>query len=189
MKRRRPLAIIVSSSLLAIVTACGTTEETNEAGFASGDGSVTFVPPAERAELPELTGVDLTEQPMSSRDFDAGVLVINIWGSWCPPCRKETPTLVSLSREFEDQGVQFLGIAVRESPAASQAFVQKNDVPYPSFSDEAGKLLLAFTESLPAAAVPTTYVIDRDGKVAARILSEVDETTLRQLIEQELGRR
>ncbi|WP_050760955.1 TlpA disulfide reductase family protein [Aeromicrobium marinum] len=126
---------------------------------------------------------------MDSGQFSGQVLVINIWGSWCPPCRKETPDLISLAEEFSGQGVQFLGIAIRESATASRAFAENFGMNYPSLSDPGGEMLIGFSESLPAVAVPTTYIIDAAGRVAVRYMDQVDPSTLRELIADVRGER
>lgn len=174
------LALTVAAALVGGCSKGGT--QTNDGGFVTGDGSLTRVAPKDRKPAPPLSGDDLYGRPLSAKTFEGKVLVVNIWGSWCPPCRKETPVLNKLARELESQGVQFLGIAVREGPTASRVFAERKKVPYPSISDSDGSLLVGFANSLPAIAIPTTYVIDRQGRVAARFMDVATETTLRDLV-------
>lgn len=184
--RSRPRAVVaVVLVIVAAVVLGGCSKggtKTNDGGFITGDGSLTRVEPEDRKPAPTLSGDDLYGRPLSSEKFKGKVLVVNIWGSWCPPCRKETPVLNKVARQLESQGVQFLGLAVREGPTASRTFAESKKVPYPSISDEGGTQLLGFSSSLPAIAIPTTYVIDRRGRVAARFMDVVTETTLRDLI-------
>ena len=88
-------------------------------------------------------------------------MVINVWGSWCAPCRVETPDLVRLANETADQGVQFVGINTRDNRAAAKAFVRSFGVPYPSLQDPDGQVLLDFQGVVPTSVVPSTVVIDR----------------------------
>lgn len=176
-------AVVLVAVTAAILSGCskgGT--KTNDGGYVTGDGSLTRVEPKDRKPAPPLSGDDLYGRPLSAETIKGKVLVVNIWGSWCPPCRKETPVLNKVAEELESEGVQFLGIAVREGAAASRAFAEGKKVPYPSISDSGGALLIGFSSSLPAIAIPTTYVIDRKGRVAARIMDVVTEITLRDLV-------
>lgn len=171
-------------AVIASLAACSgsTSTDATEGGYVSGDGSITFVAPAEREAAPVLEGNDLDGAPLASTQFEGQVLVVNVWGSWCPPCRKETPDLITIADEFAGQRVQFIGVAIREGRAASKAFATNFGLNYPSFSDPGGELLIGFSSSLPAVAVPTTYVIDAQGRVAVRYMDQVNPDTLRELI-------
>lgn len=179
--RARSRALALSALLVATtaLTACGSPSESEPSSASAG---ITRVAPSERKPAPDIAGDDLDGRPLSLESFRGQVVVVNIWGSWCPPCRQEQPVLSKLARELEPSGVQFLGIAIREGATTSKAYTDANDVPYPSISDSGGKLLVGFTSSLPAVAVPTTYVIDRQGRVATRLLDVATEPTLRALI-------
>ncbi len=181
---RRSLAVVLALSLIAVLGACSSSTATDatEGGYVSGDGSITFVPSSERDPAPVLEGLDLDGAPLSSEQFDGQVLVVNIWGSWCPPCRKETPDLIALAEEFSGEGVQFFGIAIRENATASRAFANNFGMNYPSLSDSGGEMLIRFSESLPAVAVPTTYIFDAEGRMAVRYMDQVEPSTLRELI-------
>jgi thiol-disulfide isomerase/thioredoxin len=109
--------------------------------------------------------------------------VVNIWGSWCAPCKAEQPALERLHRATRSRGVAFLGINIRDSRAAAQAYDENFGITYPSIYDDTGQAVLGFRDSLPSMAVPTTWVIAPDGTVAARMLGAVSESTLRGLIE------
>lgn len=175
---------------LALLSACsgfGSTPTT--AGFASGDGTITVVPPAERKPAPELAGIDLHGKPLNADDLDAKILVVNVWGSWCSPCRREAPVLAAAAKRYEDRGVRFLGLLSRDKPAAALAFNQKFKVPYPSLQDPGGRLQLGFADSLPGQAVPNTWVIDSRGRVAARIMGEATASTLRSVIDEVISPR
>jgi thiol-disulfide isomerase/thioredoxin len=131
-----------------------------------------------------LAGTTLDGEPIALEDFAGDVVVVNVWGSWCPPCRAEAPALVEASKELRADGVRFLGINSRDlDPANAQAFVRRFDVPYPSIYDQAGTALLAFRGTLTANSIPSTVVIDEQGRVAARVLGEVTRSTLVGLVE------
>ena len=110
------------------------------------------------------------------------VVVINVWGSWCPPCRKEAPDLQAASVETKDIA-QFVGITSKDyDPAPAEAFVRSFKISYPSIYDPSGKVLLAFSGDLPPSAIPSTLIIDRQGRLAVRVLSEVSKITLVDMI-------
>lgn len=176
---RRVLALTLAATTLAAMAGCGS-PDLDDSAAASG---ITRVEPADRKAAPAVKGDDLYGQPRALESYRGKVVVLNIWGSWCPPCRKEQPVLSKLAREMKPAGVEFLGIAIREGAPTSRAYVEANDVPYPSISDSGGQQLVGFTSSLPAVAVPTTYVIDREGRVATRLLDVATEPTLRALID------
>lgn len=183
--RSRLLGVLIASSALISLSACAgeIATDSSKGGYITGGGAITTVPPSDRKPAPPLSGDDLEGRQISADRFVGKTLVVNVWGSWCPPCRKEAPALIKVSRDLKPRGVEFLGIAVRESAAASKAFTDRVGVPYPSISNESGDLLVGFNSSLPTAAIPTTYVIDDRGRVAARILDEVTATTLTDVVE------
>ncbi|CAN5122321.1 TlpA disulfide reductase family protein [soil metagenome] len=178
--------VLILSVLVSGCAGAGSTSD-SEGGFLSSNGAITVVEPAKRKPAPELSGIDLDGNPVSSLTFKGKVLIVNIWGSWCAPCRAEAPDLIRSSNELKPSGVEFLGIAIRESATSSRAFSDRLKVPYPSISDPSGKLLLGFRRNLPAIAIPTTYVIDREGRVGARILNKVTSKTLASIISEVEG--
>ena len=157
-------------------SAAGSTTGTQ--GFVSGSGAVSVVDPEEREPAPVVAGTTLTGERLSLADFAGDVVVLNVWGSWCPPCRAEAPELSAAARRLARDGVKFLGIDVRDNPATARAFVAAADIPYPSISDQSGSTLLGFRGTLPPNAIPSTLVVDADGDVAARVLGPVTESTL-----------
>ena len=131
-------------------------------------------------------GPDLTGTPLSSAELRRTnrVLVVNVWGSWCGPCRREAPVLSAVSKKYAKRGVAFLGLLSRDKPAAASAFVRRFDLNYPSLQDPGGRLQLKFAHTLPSQGIPTTWIIDRHGRVAARVLVEVTKPTLVGLIDE-----
>lgn len=149
-----------------------------------GSGVVTTIPPEERKPAPEFAGPLLSEPgTYDLADHRGSIVVLNVWGSWCPPCRKEAPALQSAYEALQPSGVEFIGVNTRDTPQGAEAFVEEYGITYPSVVDPDGSRLLAFRDTLPPASIPSTLVIDREGRMAARVLGEVTETTLKNLVE------
>ena len=148
-----------------------------EESFVSGNGSVSYIKQSDRIAAPQLAGMTLTGKNYT---FSGGqVAVVNVWASWCAPCRAEAPTLAALSEKYSD--VAFIGILTRDNPATAEAFTRRFALPYPTLIDDS--VLIGFRKSLPANAIPSTVVIDKNGHVAARISGEVTVASLSELIE------
>ena len=151
------------------------------------DTGLTLFAAGERPPAPSLRGETLDGEQFDLADLAGNVVVVNVWGSWCGPCRAETPDLVRVADENEHRKVRFVGIDTRDSRAAARAFVARYDVPYPSVYDESGRALLRFNELIPSAAVPSTVVIGRDSKVVATVVGAVSYSTLSGLVDDALG--
>jgi thiol-disulfide isomerase/thioredoxin len=131
-----------------------------------------------RQSVAEFDATLLDGSTLSSSSLRGTVTVMNVWGSWCGPCRAEAPELVDAAERLGDRA-QFYGINVRDSPDAARAFERAFDIPYPSIHpDDSARTILAFGGVLTAAAVPSTVVIDADGAVAARVVGQVNASTL-----------
>jgi thiol-disulfide isomerase/thioredoxin len=175
---RKPFLSIVVALLIALtLTACGGGgSSTPEESFIEGSGAVTRIDIADRKAAPALSGMTLSGKTFI---FNPGqVAVVNVWASWCSPCRAEIPILIELAKQYPE--VQFLGILTRDNPATAEAFARRFAIPYPTFIDDS--LLIGFKGSLPANAIPSTVIIDKNGNVAARISGEVTLTSLSKLI-------
>lgn len=165
--------------ILAFMVACsnGGTMGTNEQSFIAGNGVATFIPQADRKAAPAISGPTLDGGSFTA---SAGkVLVLNVWASWCSPCRAEAPALQELSMKHPE--VQFLGVLTRDSLVAARAFVERFGIQYPSLVDDA--ILLKFHGQLTPNAIPTTLIIDTQGRIAARVSGEVTYSALEDLIE------
>lgn len=177
----RRAALLVGGVLLVAGCSSGQQASQNregQAGFVSGTGNVSVFAPADRKPAPALTGTTLDDKPWSLADQAGKVVVLNVWGSWCPPCRKEAPDLVAASKEL-GSSVQFIGLNTRDlDKAPAKKFVQEFGVPFPSIYDPSGKALLRFRGQISPKAIPTTLVIDKTGKVAARVVGETTKETL-----------
>jgi thiol-disulfide isomerase/thioredoxin len=182
----RTAAALAAMLILAACASTGADEQTRSAGqvgYPDVARNLTRVPPDQRKELPTISGPALgSNQSISTQDFRGKVVVINVWGSWCPPCRKEAPDLQAASVETKDIA-QFVGITSKDyDPAPAEAFVRSFKISYPSIYDPTGKALLAFAGELPPSAIPSTMIIDRRGRLAVRVLSEVSKITLVDMI-------
>ena len=162
----------------------GWTESGEEAGYVSGDRSVTTWEGDDRTGPVAIVGVDFAGEAVDVAAWQGDVVVLNTWYAACPPCRAEAPDLVDIAQEYADQGVHLLGINSTDDPGAAQAFERTFEVPYPSVHDADGAAVAALQGVVPVAAVPTTVLLDRDGDVAARILGRADASTLRALIDE-----
>nr|WP_262364267.1 TlpA disulfide reductase family protein [Arthrobacter echini] len=150
--------------------------------YIAGDGSVTEYAASERGEPVEVAGTLFDGTSVSSADWDDQVTVLNFWYASCAPCRQEAPDLVALHEEYAPQGAVFYGVNIRDEQATAEAFERSFGIPYESFDDTDGGVLLDMTQYVPPQAVPTTIVLDREGRVAARILGLADRSTLDALI-------
>jgi thiol-disulfide isomerase/thioredoxin len=186
---RVPSALTAAAAMVVVgllVTGCGGSAEAGdvpEAGYVAGDGSIVLIPPDQRAEAPAVVGPTLDAGTFSLSDHRGEVVVINVWASWCAPCRAEAPTLAALAEELQSQGVTFVGLDTRDSDASARAFVERFGIEYANVVDRDGQLQLLFSDTLPPQAIPSTLVIDRMGRVAGRILGKASESALRGLIE------
>ena len=189
--RRTPGPVAALLVTLLLLTGCAgpSLSSSGEQGFVTSDGSVSVLEASER-ETPdgEVAGETVDGEPVALADYAGDVVVMPVWGSWCAPCIAEAPMLAAAARDLSDDGVSFLGINNRDyDQASARRFVENFDLPYPSLYDPEGNLLLSFRDTLPPLAVPTTVVIDADGRVAARIIGKVDTSTLYGVVEDVLG--
>ncbi len=185
--RVRTMIIATIAALsVASLAACADTKVTpsssNGQRYVAGNGTVQVIDPSDRKPAPELTGTTLDGSSFSLADLRGNVTVVNVWASWCSPCRAEAPGLQKVSTELATQGVRFVGIDTRDTNDNAKAFERRFGITYPSIVDQDGALLLRFKETLPPQAIPTTLVIDKDGRMAARALKPLTEEQLRDLI-------
>ena len=169
--------VLLIAFTIALTGCSGGGLSSPEESFVSGDGTTTFIKIADRKIAPTITG--LTLAGINYTYTKDKVAVINVWASWCSPCRAEAPTLASLANKYTD--VAFIGILTRDNPANAEAFARRFKLPYPTIIDDS--ILIGFKGSLAANAIPTTVILDKKGNVAARISGVITVASLSQLIE------
>jgi peroxiredoxin len=158
--------------------------EGSNKNYIAGDGSVTEIVLENRGEPITFTGTTETGETVTSADYLGNVLVVNFWYAGCAPCRAEAPDLEQVYTETSPQGVNFLGVNVRDQAATAVSFNERFGITFPSIMDQDGKAQLAFSSQVPPNAVPTTLILDAQGRVAARILGQIkDASILSTLIE------
>ncbi|SFT97782.1 Peroxiredoxin [Actinopolyspora lacussalsi subsp. righensis] len=150
----------------------------------SGRGEFSFVSPGgrtrilyqegDRDSVGDLSGSSVVEprKTIALSDYEGKAVLLNLWGSWCAPCRGEVDELERLNRRTEDANIRFLGVNVRDNRKSAQDFMHNLDVTYPSLYDPAGKVALAL-DGLPLSTVPITLVLDDEHGVAAIFLGSV----------------
>ncbi|WP_298455493.1 TlpA disulfide reductase family protein [uncultured Cellulomonas sp.] len=161
----------------------GRTEDGQPGGYIAADGSTRTWAPDERGEPVEVAGTDFTGAPVDVAQWRGDVVVLNTWYAACPPCRAEAPELAAIAGDYADDGVRLLGINGTDDAGAAEAFERTFDIPYPSLADTDGRAVASLQGSVPLEAVPTTVVLDRQGRVAARILGLADGSTLRAMVD------
>ncbi|WP_327681478.1 TlpA family protein disulfide reductase [Streptomyces sp. NBC_00467] len=192
--RRAPRAVMLAScaAVGALVLSACTGEDSGKSGgggdtnFVTDTGGISTVAKGKRTAPHKLAGETLDGAQLDVADLKGKVVVMNVWGSWCPPCRAEARHFAKVAKETKPKGVEFVGINTRDAnkgPAIS--FEKDYGIEYPSLYDPAGKLIVTgFPKgSLNPQAIPSTIVLDRDGKIAARSLKALDESELRKLVE------
>jgi thiol-disulfide isomerase/thioredoxin len=183
---------VVAAGALAALTLTGCTSHvgaSGDQGFVSGDGITTSLKASERGTPGPVEGTTLTGRRVSLADYRGRIVVVNVWGSWCAPCRREAPMLGQAAKDLAGKGVVFLGIDSRDGGrAAPRAFERRFGVSYDSIYDRDGRTLLAFHGTLTPNAVPSTVIIDRQGRVAASVLGRITRITLYDLLEDVSGK-
>ncbi|MDC0767395.1 TlpA family protein disulfide reductase [Streptomyces sp. HD] len=194
--RSRVAVLAITSAAVAALTlsAC------SSGGMSGGGGDTNFVPGSngidtaaqgKRSVAPALSGETIDGKQLDTADYKGKILVINVWGSWCPPCRAEAKNFQTVYDDVKGQGVEFVGINTRDtSTTPAKAFEKEFGVTYPSLYDPTGKQMLRFGKgTLNPQAIPSTLVIDRKGKIAARALAPLSEETLRSMIKPVLAEK
>lgn len=178
-RRRRTRAaaalVVATIGLSACTTDAGTPTAT--------DGVVQVIAAQDRQQVKPFTGELLGGGHFDTTSMASKVVVYNVWGSWCAPCRTEAPVLKRVSEETQDLGVRFVGINVRDNDAAARAFEENYGIEYPSITTDTSRdAILAFGPALPPSAVPSTLVVDAKGRLAARIVGPTDYSTLSTIV-------
>jgi thiol-disulfide isomerase/thioredoxin len=187
--RRGLLASLAALLLAGCSTGSGAVDVNNggEFRFVAGTPAGEVIPTDKRAAAPEFSGRLLDGGEFSSTALAGSVAVLNFWGSWCGPCRVETPEFQEVYAAVKNEGVSFLGLNVKEtSEQFATAFVNRFGIEFPSLYDPRGEVALAF-RGYPANAIPSTIVLDQQGRVAAVYTGSVTKENLRSVIDRVLG--
>ncbi|MBD0840526.1 TlpA family protein disulfide reductase [Streptomyces sp. TRM68416] len=188
-RRARTVALTVTVTLGSLaLSACGSGESGDRGGthYVMGADGIETVAAQERGPVGRIKGETLQREQLDLADLRGKVVVINVWGSWCPPCRAEAPYLNKVAKEVKAKGVEFVGINTRDDDRLRpQAFEDDFDISYPSLYDPTGKLLLSgFPKgTVNLQALPVTIAVDRKGNIAARAFGALDDTKLRRMID------
>ena len=186
-KTRIAVGVALLAMTSAAVSGCSDSTSTASAGsetnFVAGDGSIEVVAVEQRVPAPDFTlktlgGADFTLSKQLGK-----VVVMNVWASWCAPCRAEAPALQDVWEKSNQKKVQFVGLDTRDSDTAAQNFVDRYGITYPQAIDTQAQVQLLFRDTLPAQASPSTLIVDAKGNVAARILGATTEAALRSVID------
>ncbi|SOC49185.1 Peroxiredoxin [Blastococcus aggregatus] len=183
--RRLLLALAaVALALTGCTTGDGAVDVNNggEFRFVEGTPRGEVIPADDRATAPEFSGTLLDGAEFSSTELAGDVAVINFWGSWCAPCRVESPEFQEVYAEVRDRGVQFLGINVKDTDQLARAFEENFGIEFPSLDDPRGEVALAFRD-YPASAIPSTIVLDRQSRVAVVYTGAVRQDDLRGVLD------
>lgn len=186
---RKVLAALAISVLVMTTSACANDSLAEQfrsgdnKNYIAGDGTVTEFAPGSRPKAAAWEGVTESGDTLASSQLDGVITVMNFWYAGCAPCRIEMPELIELQEQFLPEGVQFVGVNVRDSAETSLAFARRINMNFPSVMDaKTGSVVLAFTGVVTPQAVPTTLVIDSEGNVSARVLGRIDKGILATLI-------
>ncbi|MEH0546094.1 TlpA disulfide reductase family protein [Streptomyces sp. B21-105] len=185
---RRPAVLgagaVVAALLLSACGSGGTSGGGGGTNFVLGKDGISTAEKGERAQVPDLSGETVAGKQLDIASFKGKIVVLNVWGSWCAPCRAEAPNFEKVSKDLQGKGVQFVGINVADPQVRSAlAFEEQFGVTYPSLYDPSSKLILRFRKgTLSPQAIPSTLVVDREGKIAARSLAALSEEKLRKMI-------
>jgi peroxiredoxin len=190
------IAVMMVASFVLVLAGCSSSDpladqfrEGGNKNYIAGDGTVTEYSEENRPEASPWGGITESGDRIDSVQLEGVVTVMNWWYAACAPCRDEAPDLVELSEQFAADGVQFIGVNVRDTAETALAFARNFEVTYPSIMDsQSGAVSLAFTGVVTPQAVPTTLVIDSDGRVSSKILGRIDKSILAELIETAIER-
>lgn len=185
-QRRRSAPALAALAAVVFLAGCAGMDAAAgdaENRFVQGDGSSTEFAHDERDPAPQVSGETLDGESISLGDYTGRILVVNFWASWCAPCRAEKPVLAEVHMENADEGVEFLGVNIKDNRTAAETFESNLEVPYPSLYDQPGEVPQAFRETVPPQAIPSTLILDPDGRIAGRIIGAADYDTLSSLVE------
>ncbi|MER5855965.1 TlpA family protein disulfide reductase [Streptomyces sp. NPDC059688] len=193
--RSRAVLLSAVAAVAALsLSACGkggTSGGGGNTNFVTGHNGIDTAPQGERAAAPDLSGKTIDGRTVDVADYKGKVVVLNVWGSWCGPCREEAKYFAKVSKDYSGKGVQFVGINTRDtSTTPAVAFEKEHGIGYPSLYDPTGRLMLRFKKgTLNPQLIPSTLILDRDGKIAARALEPLDDAGLLKMLKPVLAEK
>jgi thiol-disulfide isomerase/thioredoxin len=179
--KRRTVVTTAAAVFVLLVAALVVTVFTHGNSSSASDDNMVAYPAGQRPAAPDFTATSLTGTPINFASYRGKVVVLNIWGSWCSPCRGEGQTLKYLDEEYGPQGVAFLGDDIQDTPVNALYFLHSEGISYPSVNDANGAVEQRLAIAVPINGTPTTLVIDKTGHIAGMIDGPVtypDMTTL-----------
>jgi peroxiredoxin len=176
-------AVVVAALTLTGCTSGDTLTTDNSSNdssvYTDDSGVPVLVNQADRKDALNFTGKAEDGSPLTLSDYRGKVVVVNFWYASCAPCRAEAPILQSLSDKYQSQGVAFIGANTQDQPDTALSFEKAHKVTYPSIMDvDTGTVRIAFHGAVSASAVPVTFVLDQKGRIAARIVGELESTSI-----------
>jgi thiol-disulfide isomerase/thioredoxin len=187
MNRRPSHRLLASVAAVLAGAACSGTNAVSQSvggslGYGVGNQATTWISPGDRHSVTGVTGTLLNGDRFDLSRWKGHVVVVNFWGSWCGPCVGEAPALEQVHRDTAADGVEFLGVDIKEQGRAqAETFVRAHHITYPMLYDESNLVALHF-RGMPPNATPTTIVLDRQGRIAARHSGAILYTALRDLV-------
>lgn len=188
---RRKTSVTVAALVTAALalTSCGSDNDdlaqraaNDGTNYVAGDGSVEEFAPENRGEPVDFESETFDGATVTGATFRDQVTVLNFWYAACAPCRVEARDLQAIHEEFIEDGVEFYGVNTRDTQPTAEAFERTFGITYPSMEDRTGQVMMAMTDYAHPSAVPTTLVLDNEGRVSARVVGIVEPGTLRSLI-------
>lgn len=180
-KAKRRTVVTTAAAVFVLLIAALVVTVFTQGNSSSASGNMVTYPAGQWPAAPEFTATSLTGAPINFSSYRGKVVVLNVWGSWCPPCRGESQTLKYLDEEYGPQGVAFLGDDIQDTPTNALDFLKGEGITYPSVNDANGAVEQRLAIAAPINGTPTTLVIDKTGHIAGMIDGPVtwpDMTTL-----------
>lgn len=194
-KAKRRAIVPVAAAVIGLVVALlfvtgwvGGSGKASDVSYVDGSTSAVLYTAGHRPLAPDFTGTTLTGSQLRFAAYRGKVVVVNFWGSWCPPCREEAPTLAVLSEKYQPDGVQFLGVDENDNAASGEAFARGFGIRYPSVSDPGYVITQDFSAAVAISATPTTLVVDRSGHVAGAVFGATTYSELNAILTNVTGK-
>ncbi len=177
MTMKYPRRSTVLALVLLALTACAPQRQSG----GSPASMLDSIPVADRRSAPDLSGATLDGSPVHLADYRGKVVVLNVWASWCGPCRAESPELSRAQEHLKAKGIQVLGVSTDADRSEGRAFQREHHLTYPSLHDPSHRQLSRLPKGYLYQALPFTLFIDRRGRIAATYVSTLTEADVRRV--------